>query len=1283
MNRRKVLMLGSMLLAVTALALGPVRGIAASSMSGGRAASMRVRTQDDLVRVAKMRTTNAQRKAAAARLAAARKTFLGGLKSLFVKQAVLTPLGVPDYFGTTPNFANSPLPTLDTSGNVVPGTGIRKFVDSLPGLGSGNANDLGQYLPVATPNTTSYPGSDYYVIALVEYHEQLHKDLPATTLRGYMQLNASGNATVTPPSYLGPTIIANKDRPVRVKFINKLPTGAGGNLFLPVDTTVMGAGMGPNGGNYTQNRATLHLHGGATPWISDGTPHQWTTPAGEVTTYTEGVSVQNVPDMDGGNEPTGTLTFYYTNQQSARLMFYHDHSYGLTRLNVYAGEAAGYVLQDPVEQALVNGGQFKANGTTVTVPASTIPTEQVPLIIQDKSFVPTDTQLAAEDPTWDKAHWGGLGSLWLPHVYMVNQNPWDPAGVNAMGRWDYNPWFYPPMAGQINGPVANPLYPSVVGEPPFNPGTPNPTIVPEAFMDTPLVNGTVYPYLKVGAKAYRFRILNASNDRTLNLQLYFAKSNTPASVDTSGNPTLQTDSGEVPMVPAAISTSSPLPPTWPVDGRDGGVPDPAAIGPSMIQIGNEGGFLPSATVLPNTPVGYEYFRRTITVLNVTNKTLMLGPAERADVIVDFSGVPDGSKIIMYNDAPAPGPAFDSRLDYYTGGPDQVAIGGAPSTQPGYGPNTRTIMQFQVGGPAAGTFNLTQLQTGLQAAYAASQDKPIVPEKVYGSVYGTTYPDNIVRVMDTTMTFTPVGGSTPATIGMDEKAIIEGFDMDYGRMNAQLGGTLPNLGPAAGAAAPYNYIDPPTDIATNTPTGAQIGTLNDGSQIWRVDHQGVDTHAIHFHLFNVQVINRVALDGQVFLPDGNELGWKETVRMNPGQDVIVALKPIAPTLPFKLPDSIRPLNPALPLGATWTVGNAPVVNVPGAIPPASVVNTMTNFGWEYVWHCHLLGHEENDMMRPFVFEVAPAAASTLTAVPNALGTVPRRITLNWVNNATNPAATNFFIQRATNAAFTSGLTTFSVNAPTTTLADTSVATGTPYFYRVRAENAVAYSPWSNTATATVLNPLAVTSAAFSNPIAYSLLSLQSTHMVANINQSAVHAMIVVNSTVGNWTIFNANIANTAGANFTFPNWNGKNPVTGASVPFAATYNWTLTVTKNGQTATSTGTLIISNSYAKFTGSLGANATRNHIAYMIGSAASPKGVNIYVSATAASAGRLAIRVTGPGGYNRVPTGSPWLIGPGAPVPPTGRLTGAAAIRANGNYTFAITTTVNATYTIVIIE
>ena len=93
----------------------------------------------------------------------------------------------------------------------------------------------------------------------------------------------------------------------------------------------MGAGMGPLGMDatpmdYTENRADLHLHGGFVTWISDGSPHMWATPANETTPYPEGVSVCNVPDMDNGYEPQGTLTFFYSNQQSARLMFYHDHA---------------------------------------------------------------------------------------------------------------------------------------------------------------------------------------------------------------------------------------------------------------------------------------------------------------------------------------------------------------------------------------------------------------------------------------------------------------------------------------------------------------------------------------------------------------------------------------------------------------------------------------------------------------------------------------------------------------------------------------------------------------------------------------------------------------------------------------------------------------------------------------------------------------------------------------------------------------------------------------------
>jgi len=121
-----------------------------------------------------------------------------------------------------------------------------------------------------------------------------------------------------------------------------------------------------------------------------------------------------------------------------------------------------------------------------------------------------------------------------------------------MGRWDYGPWMVPPVNSTF-GPVPNPLYPGTPGQWPLNPGTPNPYIVPEAFMDTPVVNGNVYPYYNFQRQAYRFRILNAANDRTFNLQLYYASTAGPyvkitggggsgasaiATVDGSGNVTV-------------------------------------------------------------------------------------------------------------------------------------------------------------------------------------------------------------------------------------------------------------------------------------------------------------------------------------------------------------------------------------------------------------------------------------------------------------------------------------------------------------------------------------------------------------------------------------------------------------------------------------------------------------------------------------------------------------------------------------------------------------------------
>lgn len=1020
--------------------------------------------------------------------------------------------------------------------------GIRKFVDSLPGLGVANKNSLGQYIPVAENDTSTYPGSDYYEIALVEFTELMHPSLTnPVKLRGYVQistskvpgkmvplnylngspiLNATGGQVraVDNPHYLGPMIVAQKDKPVRLKFNNYLPSGTGGDLFLPVDPSIMGSGPGPNntdminppdvickltpGVCYSENRATVHLHGGRSPWISDGTVHQWTTPAGESTPYPKGVTVGYVPDMwfypngtvipganltqplpGAANNPGGgSLTFYYTNQQSARLMFYHDHAYGITRLNVYAGEAAGYLVRDDTEKKLIADG--------------IIPSDEIPLVIQDKTFVPDNTitytntvgtfssQLQAQDPTWNISKWGGPGQLWYPHVYMVMQNPWDPSGMAPMGRWVYSPWFWPPFT-PMYPPVPNPYYDPVNAswEPPMMPGTPNVSAVAEAFVDTPMVNGAPYPVLTVDPKAYRFRILNAADDRFFNLQLYKAATNDPMVWNTDG--TLSSINtgiypGEVKMVPAVDPAACNVganawPAYWPVDNRPGGVPDPDPLwqGPRFIQIGNEGGFLPKPVVLENKPVNWNMDPGTFDFGLVNQYTLFLAPAERADVIVDFSGFA-GQTLILYNDAPAPVPANDPRLDYYTNDPDQSDTGGAPSTLPGYGPNTRTVMLIKVNDTPIVPFDLPALENAFKStgnltqgtlvpgAFAASQNHNIiVPQVYYDSAYNASFPANVVvSIADTFLNFTPINQSNNTQLFFKNKAIHDemggAFDREYGRMSVMFGVDSPFSSALTANTYLYNYADPPTEVIQSSIDMTPIGApLTDGTQIWKITSKGVDTHPVHWHMFEVQIINRVAWDNNIREADPNELGWKETLRVNPLQDTIVALRPIVPKLPFEIPNSVHLLDVTKPDGAELKVGPGLIADPNGV--PINLYNHVINFGWEYLWHCHILAHEENDMMRPIIVGLAPKYAPyNLKCVAPCTG---QTRTFTWTDNSTNE---NFFIvqiARLPNGPWTN-LTVVSNTGPQKNVTvSASVAGGTPWnaanprYIRVIANNLV--------------------------------------------------------------------------------------------------------------------------------------------------------------------------------------------------------------------------------------
>ena len=1200
---------------------------------------------------------------------------------------------------------------------------------------------------------------------------------------------------VDAPHFLGPVISATKDTPTRLKVLNLLPVGRAefmadtkqevnpatgllvpvntytvtnrnGDLFLPVDKSILGAGVGPDGlTEYTQNRASVHLHGGDTPWISDGTPHQWITPAGEndatnplslaaaftgagsyldpsmLPNYIKGVSTENVPDM---NDPgDGAMTLYYPNGHTARMEWYHDHTFGSTRLNVYAGMASAYLLTDDVESALVQGG---SGATTVglipkTVAAVLPPASRtIPLVMQDRTFVPDD--IALQDAHWNTSAWGQPGDSWFPHVYETVQDPNQANNWNAVGRWHYGPWFWPVFPALYNLPEGT-----------YSPAGYENTVTttPEGWNDTPIINGVAYPTMEVDPTTYRFRLLNATNDRMLTFNLFEAKSDAMLAdgtqvsalhpqLDANGQPVLDAN-GNVVMVPvateidmvhaAAVVASDACAPgqrrptlkdpstgkfctpeTWPTDGRIGGVPNPAGVGPTIYQVANESGWLPKVATYEPTPINYIQDKGRIVVLNVDlgNSGLLLAPAERADVVIDFSQYA-GKTLLVYNDSGAPVPAGDPRNDLFTGVGDQTAQGGTEDTKPGYGPNTRTMMQIKVraitpaapidpvalntsisnayfsdparrpvvaqdvyagfdttgtwanfkpadmygdiylgslknptfkftpgtpsdglanvavttqgagymvapsvtiaapaaaGGKAAtavaamkidkitvtnagkgytsaplmsfsmgggngamanaflrvdstsgvvsapGKYTTTvggplfsgNLQVSFTAAPGATVNAPagvtatgyatvvggavktivvtnagsgysaiplvtIIPKSVtYNSatkvitlgtavagtgaratvtglvdaiiLYGTDnttptmsaatsggggYTDlstlnvnirgglpidpltqlpkagtvNAVgaatgKVYDITLTHPGSGYAsgekplvtltqtingtvtTPATKAVaaataaatagakasylvKTKTIQELFDPTYGRLNATLGIELPFTSALTQTTIPLGYVDETTEKFADGET-----------QIWKITHNGVDSHPVHFHLLDVQVINRVGWDGFIQPIEPKEMGWKETVMMSPLEDIIVAVRAKTPKLPgFGVPLSNRLMDPTQPEGSPF--GFTQIDAATGN--PMVVTNAMVNFGWEYVWHCHILGHEENDFMRPISFaanEAKPAAPTLAVPTTSLDGTTA---TLSFVDNSSTEY--KFSVRRANVAA----------------------------------------------------------------------------------------------------------------------------------------------------------------------------------------------------------------------------------------------------------------------------
>ena len=604
----------------------------------------------------------------------------------------------------------------------------------------------------------------------------------------------------------------------------------------------------------------------------------------------------------------------------------------------------------------------------------------------------------------------------------------------------------------------------------------------EQFNDTPIVNGVAYPEVTLQPKTYRFRVLNAANDRFFNFQWYVADPSTGTLSEVALDPLLLQQAQTDPVVfPTPVHNAS-------------------TDGPDWVQIGSEGGFLPTPTVVNGQQETTWITDPTrFDVGNVDLHSLLLAPAERADVIVDFSKFA-GKTLILYNDAPAAFPARVPTYDYYTGAPD-LSPNGAPAILPGYGPNTRTIMRVTIAAAApAPAFNLNKLNTAFahktdgSGVFESSQHPIIVGQAAYNKALGTSFAansncnpipndpnpafqicDGLVRVNDT-MTFgfnTLKKPITKTTLPLQPKAIHDEMNSttfdEFGRMQANLGVEAQPPTPGVQNGTFYPYVNPQTELlnGTNLPknmvtydtAGNPVSDVKitpmtdatDGTQIWRVTHNGVDTHPIHFHLYDVQMLNRVTWDNIVIPIEPSELGWKETVRIAPLEDTIVALRPIVPQLPWEVPNAIHNLNPMDPTGSTKLFNN---VDVQGN-PTAPIVNQLVNYGWEYVWHCHILSHEEMDMMRPQTLALPPVTPDGLTFVINQAGNLELTFTDNSITE------TAFVVQRNDGTGWvdagtilspldqtnTHGLPTFTDTIPY----DPTIV----YSYRVAAQNTVGY------------------------------------------------------------------------------------------------------------------------------------------------------------------------------------------------------------------------------------
>jgi FtsP/CotA-like multicopper oxidase with cupredoxin domain len=736
----------------------------------------------------------------------------------------------------------------------------------VPG-GSLDPNSIPKYVtPLVIPPVMDNTGTaEDYEIAVRQFQQQIlpggiwdavsgsSYGFPATTIWSYGPAAdgapdssaLGGGAGIAPapnsqfnyPSYTFETIA---DVPVAVRWINDLVDENGNYLphLLPVDQTLHWANppMDCRDGNgrtdcsgddpafYTGPVPIVtHVHGAHVDPHSDGYPEAWWLPAANNIPAGYATKGTLFDDATGANDgEAGYADYLYRQDQPATTLWYHDHSLGMTRLNVYAGPAGFWLIRggkyDKIKDTFTNNfavlpGPAPVAGQTVlelNVPGDPVRSSirEIPIVIQDRSF-------------------NADGSLYYPDNRAFFEE------LNAEGTAET-----PDEQFSETGELQIDFVPNSDIAPIWN---------PEAFFNVMVVNGVSWPSLDVAPARYRFRLLNGCNSRFLNLAMFVV----------NGDGSL---GQEIPF----------------------------------FQIGAEQGFLPEVAMISTgfaTPLPGNGMMPMPVAAPDPQQALLMGLAERADVIVDFSGLADGTVVRMINTAPdAP----------FGGFPDDPAD-----------PNTSgQVMQFVVDSnlyldsdaltsspffmkPKAEK-RLKKTEVFRQLSLNEGESEEICVEEVDG---------NLVQVANSTPPEC-LGGGEPFA---PKEALLGTYDPVTGE-STPLKWTAVNTGVERTVTTPAG--DVPVWVTENPALGA--------TEEWEIYNLTEDAHPIHLHLVRFEVTGREAIGGGPSIV-GNaaqpwETGFKDTVIAYPGE--ITRVK------------------------ATFDVEGL------------------------YVWHCHIVEHEDNEMMRPY-------------------------------------------------------------------------------------------------------------------------------------------------------------------------------------------------------------------------------------------------------------------------------------------------------------------------------